>query len=341
MDRLTITDIAKMAGVSKTVVSFVINNKSGVNEETRRKVKEILQKTNFKPSINSRRLSYQKSFNISIVIRKDSSPFNNLFYFEIAQGLLEKSKEFGYNVVFTDISEKNGKIIFPEIIEQKDTDGVIFFQDTELTILNEMDQRGIPYIVVDAHPYNNHFTCINANYELSAYTATMYLIESGHKDIAFISSSFVPNFYTQVFSGFKRALEESGISIPSSWIQINATDETSAYKCMEDILDKGSHPSAVFCAADILAIGAIKCVKEKGYQVPADISFVSIDDIVLARYMEPALTTVRIDKIRMGSLAMELLVRKINGEQVESLTVDSDNLIVRYSVRVLKDNHLL
>lgn len=336
MDKLTIKDIAKMAGVSTTVVSFVINNKPGVNAETRRKVNEILQKTNFKPSMSSRRLIYQKSFNICIVARKDSSPFNNLFYFEIAQGLLEKSEEFGYNVVFTKISQENGRIILPEIIEQKDTDGIIFLQDTELVILNEIEQRGIPYVVVDAHPYNDCFTSINANYEQSAYTATMHLIENGHKDIAFICSSFVPNFYTQVFSGFKKALDNRDISIPSSWIQIEAIDETSAFKCMEDILSRGNHPSAVFCAADIYAIGAAKCAKAKGFQIPSAISFASIDDILLARYMEPALTTVRIDKIGMGTLAMELLVRKINGELVESLTVASDNLIVRDSVKVVE-----
>ena len=335
MDKLTIKDIAKMAGISTTVVSFVINNKPGVNEETRRKVNEVIQKTNFKPSVNSRRLVYQKSFNISIVLRKDSSPFSNLFYFEIAQGLLEKSKEFGYNIVFTDISEDHGKIILPEIIDQKDTDGIIFLQDTEATILNEMDQRGIPYIVVDSHSNNNHYPCISANYELSAFTATKYLLENGHKDIAFICSSFISNFYTQVFSGFKRALESYNISIPSSWIQMEASDEASAYQCMKDILSKNGHPTAAFCAADMYAIGAVKCAKDMGYQVPADISFTSIDDILLARYIEPALTTVRIDKVMMGSLAMELLVKKINGEPIESLTVDSDNLIVRNSVKKL------
>lgn len=335
MDKLTIKDIAKMAGVSKTVVSFVINNKPGVNAETRKKVNEIIQKTNFKPSMSSRRLIYQKSFNISIVIRKDSSPFSNLFYFEIAQGLLEKSKEFGYNIVFTDISETNGKILLPDIIVQRDTDGIIFLQDTEAAILNKMDQMGIPYIVVDAHSYNNHFTCISADYELSAYTAAMHLVENGHRDIAFICSSFVSNFYTQVFSGFRRALESNNISIPSSWIQMGAYDEASAYQCMEDILSRDVRPTAVFCAADMYAISAVRCAKNKGYRVPEDISFIGIDDIILAQYIEPALTTVRIDKVKMGNLAMEFLVKKINGESVESQTVDSDKLIIRDSVRAV------
>lgn len=333
MKRLTIKDIAKMADVSPTVVSFVINNKPGVNENTRKKVSQIIEETNFKPSLSSRRLILKKSFNISIIIKKDSSPFNNLFYFEIAQGLLEESKAYGYNIVFTDIHTVGNKFKLPDIIEQKDTDGIIFFQDTDIAVLNEIESLGIPFVVIDAHPDNGAYTCIRADYETSAYTATNHLIENGHSKIAFISSSFVPNFYTQVFSGYKRALDSNNISIPLSWIQIDAMDEDSAYNCMKKILQTEKKPSAVFCSTDMFAASAIRCVKENGYRVPEDISFIGIDDIILSRYIEPRLTTVRIDKTMMGSLAMELLVKKIDGNKVESITVNSDNIIIRDSVK--------
>lgn len=335
MENLTIKDIAKMAGVSTTVVSFVINNKPGVNEETRNKVKAVLERTKFKPNLNSRRLILQKSFNICIVLKKDSSPFENLFYFEIARGVLERGKEFGYNIVFADITEENGKVCLPNTIEQKDADGIIFFQDTSLTILNEIQKLGIPYVVVDAHPDKESYLCVTADYEISAYTATKFLILNGHKKISFISSSFIPNFYTKVFSGFKKAIEEKGISIPSSWIQIDAEDEASAGICMERILNSEQKPTAVFCATDVFAIGAMKCARNKGFKVPEDISFVGIDDIILSSYIEPAITTVRIDKIQMGTLAMEILYKRINNQRVESVVTRSDNLIVRDTVRAL------
>lgn len=332
MSKLTIKDIAKMAGVSPTAVSFVLNNKDGISEETRKKVNDVIRSTNFRPSLNSRRLFFKKSFNISIVIKQSSSPFFDLFYFEIAKGVLEKSKDFGYNVVFTDISSNENGIVFPDIIKHNDTDGIIFFQDTEGSILNEINKRSIPYVVIDSHSSNSSFTWINADYRLSAYAATKFLIEQGHKNIAFIGSSYIPDFYLQAFIGFKNALEDLKLSIPPSWIQIDAADEISSYKCMEKILKSPAVPSAVFCAADIFAIGAIKCVKDNGYSIPGDISFIGIDDILLSRYIEPALTTVRIDKTKMGTLAMELLVRKINGEPVESVSVESDNIVVRDSV---------
>jgi len=339
MERLTIKDIARMAGVSPTVVSFVINNKPGVSNSTRKKVIEIIEETNFRPSLSSRRLILKKSFNISIVVRKDASPFNNLFYFEIAQGLLEKSKEYGYNIVFTDIPAVGNKFEFPEIIKQKDTDGVIFFQDTESYILNEIENLGIPCVVIDAHPDSDTYSYVMADYEKAAYTATMHLIENGHNDIAFITSCTCPNFYTQVFSGFKKALDSKGISIPSSWIQIDANDEKneeSAYECMQRILNSQNIPTAVLCTVDMYAASAIKCVKANGYRVPEDISFIGIDDIILSRFIEPALTTIRIDKKLMGSLAMDMIVKKINGQQVNNVVVASDNLIVRDSVRNLR-----
>lgn len=334
MKRLTIKDIAKMSGFSPTVVSFVINNKPGVSDKTRKKVRQILEETNFRPSLNSRRLILKKSFNISIIIRKDSSPFNNLFYFEIAQGLLEKSKEYGYNIVFTDIPAFEQEVKLPDIIEQKDTDGVIFFQDTDTAVLNEIENLEVPYVVIDAHPGNDPYTCVRADYEKSAYTATNHLIEKGHNKIAFICSSYIPNFYTQVFLGYKKALNSYNISIPLSWLQMDAIDdEASAYDRMERILNTEEKPTAVFCATDMFAVSAIRCAKDNGYRVPDDISFIGIDDIMLSRYIEPRLTTIRIDKTMMGSLAMELLVKKIDGKKVESITVMSDNIIIRDSVR--------
>lgn len=335
MSKLTIREIAKMAGVSPTAVSFVINNKEGVSEETRRNVNAVIERTNFRPSLNSRRLYFKKSFNISIVIRNTSSPFNDLFYFEIAKGLLQKSKEFGYNIVFTDISVNGSEVVLPEIIKQNDTDGIIFLQDTEKAILNEVNRHNIPYVIIDSHISSNDYTCINADYELSSYVATKYLMDKGHRDIGFIGSSYIPDFYLQAFTGFRNALAEADLPLQPAWMSEDASDENSAYKCMEKILSNKSVPTAIFSPADIFSIGAIRCARDNGYRIPQDISFISIDDILLSRYCEPKLTTIRIDKEEMGCLAMEAIVKKIDGETVAGIIVKSDNLIIRDSVYTL------
>lgn len=332
MSKLTIREIAKMAGVSPTAVSFVLNNREGVSEETRKKVSEVIERTNFEPSVNSRRLFFKKSYNVSIVIKDTSSPFDNLFYFEIAKGLLSRSKEYGYNIVFADISSKENTSALPDIVKLNDTDGIIFLQDTERVILNDIEKKKIPFVVIDAHTPDAPYTCVTADYLVSAYTSTKYLIDNGHRDIAFIGSSFIPDFYLQSFEGYKKALEEAGISIHPQWLQIDAADEVSSYRCMERIIRSGNIPTAVFCSGDIFAIGAMNCAGAMHYKVPQDISFTAIDDIVLSRYFEPKLTTARIDMFQMGTIAMELIMKKVNGEQVQSVIVKSDDLIVRDSV---------
>jgi len=340
MGKLTIREIAKMAGVSPTAVSFVINGKDGIKDETRKRILEVIERTNFIPSMNSRRLFFQKSYNISLIIQNTASPFSNLFYFEVTRGLLEKSKEYNYNIVFTDIKVEGNNVILPNIITNKDTDGIIFFQDTDKAILNEMDRLEIPFVIVDAHNSDANYTYVNSDCELSAFTATNHLISQGHTNIAFIGSCFIPDFYLQVFTGFSKALNTLQQPLSSSWMQIKAIDEETAYECMKEILSCKPYPTAVFCAGDIFAIGAMRCCKDLGISVPDDISVIGIDDIVLSQYIDPPLTTIRFDKASMGKIAMELLAQKIDGQQVDSIIIPSDQLIIRKSVRNISNDML-
>jgi DNA-binding LacI/PurR family transcriptional regulator len=336
LKELTIREIAKMAGVSPTAVSFVLNGKKGVSDQTRKKVEEIIRQTGFKPNVNSRRLFFKKSFNIAIVIKQTSSPFNDLFYFEITKGVMEKSKEAGYNVVFTEIMPMDNSFTLPEVILNRDADGIIFYQDTDQRILSQVDKLDIPYVVVDAHTTSQDFTWVTSDWQAGAYKATKFLLDNGHRDIGFIGSSFIPDYYVQAFTGFKNALDEGGLAINPAWMEITALDEETAYGCMERILDTKSRPTAMFCAGDIFAIGAMKCVKDRGIAIPEDISFISMDDILLSRYIEPALTTIGVDKVKMGILAVELLLKKMDGQNPESILVPTDEIVIRQSVKVLK-----
>lgn len=335
MRNLTIRDIARMAGVSPAAVSFVINDRPGVSAETRLKIRKIIQKTGFSPNMNSRRLVYKRSYNIALVLNDERTSLEDLFYVGIIRGLLRRSKESGYNIVFTDFDIVNNEVLMPRMIRQHDTDGVIFLQGSDPAILRATDKMDIPYVVVDAQEKNVPYTCVYVDYELAAYQSTSYLIENGHKQIAFISKGSVPYFYMQTFKGFCKALDNHGISIPPDWIQITASDEASAYECMKNIMNSTNLPTAVFCSVDSFAIGAMRCVQDMGYDVPNDISFTGIDNLLLSEYFKPGLTTINIDKEQIGLLAMDLIVNKIEGKNVESAYVPSDQLIIRDSVRNL------
>ena len=335
MPVLTISEIAKIAGVSPSAVSFVINNRKGVSEATRKKVLDIINETEFIPNRSSRRLSLKKSFNICLVINTASSPFVDLFYFDITRGIMEASTHYDYNLVLNQLNnKKNSKSNIPSSIKNRDADGAIFLQDTPELILKETTSMQIPFILVDAEPnVNDLYTSVNPDSEWSCQVATNYLIKKGHREIGFITSSYLPRYYNQTINGFSKAMIGAGLKVKKSWIFAEAEDEATAYKGMTKILRSKPKPTAMVCAGDRYAIGAIRCVQDRGLQVPKDISFIGMDNIILSSYINPQLTTISFNAFEMGKTAFELLIKKINGESVKSIVFPSESIIERSSVR--------
>ena len=335
MAKLTIKEIAKIAGVSPSAVSIVLNNRKGVSDKTRQKIQEIVDKFQYAPNPNSRRLLFNKTNNIAVLFKKDLSPMENLFHSELNNAILHECESLGYNLVFASAAIENGIVSLPNIIKSYDVDGIIFYGDIESPIQDAIKQFEIPYIIVDSHSDSSDVLSVRADYMKASYTMTNYLISIGHRKIAYIGANTSSHYGSQTFSGFKKAIEENKINLPMNWIQTEAENEDTSYICMENILTQSSLPTAVFCAADIYAIGAMKCIKSKDLKIPDDISITGIDDIILSKYIEPSLTTVKIKKEEMGKLAMEMLIRKIDKCSVENMIVYSEDLVIRQSTRKL------
>lgn len=333
MAKMTIKDIAQLAGVSITAVSFVINDKKGVSQKTREKVQRIISQVGYTPNPSSRRLIFNKTNNIVVLFKRNISPLDHYFYSEINSVILHECEANGYNLIFASMQIDENSVDFPNVVKSYDVDGIIFYGDVDSQTLNNLAKFEIPFIIIDSHTSPSETLSITADYEAAAFTAMKHLIELGHKNIAYIGNSFLESFSAQTFSGYKRAIEENNFTTNMKWIQTDAQDELSAYQCMKSILECDSLPSAVFCSADIYAIGALNCIKDNGLKVPDNISIVSIDDIVLSRYTDPQLTTVKIDKVEMGHIAMDLLIKKIQNEPVKSVVIKTDTIIVRNSTQ--------
>ncbi|MBQ7718137.1 MAG: LacI family DNA-binding transcriptional regulator [Clostridia bacterium] len=330
MKRLTVKDIARRAGVSVTAVSFVLNNKPGVSEATRKKIQKIIDETDFKPNLNSKKLLLKKSFNICLIINPYSSPFEDLFYFEITRGILNKSRNYDYNIIISRPILSNSEL--PDIVYSGDADGIIFMQDIPPVLIDKAVACKLPFVIVDSHSRNNKVTSINPDYVTAAFDATNYLIENGHTDIAVVSSKIVPDFYKQTLEGFKSAMSSRALPVKKEYTEIFAEDENSAYEAAKLLFKDPDHiPTAVLCTVYSFAIGVIQYIKEMNLSVPGDVSVIGIDDTLLSRYIEPKLTTVGIDKAGMGSMALDMLFDKINGGKPESISLPME-LIVRNSV---------
>ncbi len=333
--RLTIDDIAKLAGVSPTAVSFVLNGKDGIGPATRDKVLGVIAATGFRPNASSRRLALKKSFNIALVYPSTASPFSDLYYYEIVRGLTEKFSEEDYNVVFASLKPTTTSNRLPRILLERDADGVILLQDIDPAILKDIDELKIPYVLIDLHVPDTVHTHVSVDSEQSIYVAVKYLINHGHQDIAFCGSDFLPSYYLQCLTGYQKALSEDNLPIQAAWIQKSANDTESTIFCIRNILDCHKKPTAICCVGDIHAIDAMSEIQSRGLSVPEDISLISIDDILLSRYVNPPLTTVSYDKMNMGKTAAELLLAKISGNKVNSIIVNSDSIIERKSVKFL------
>ena len=330
MKKLTVKDIAKKAGVSVTAVSFVLNNKPGVSEETRKRIQDIIKETSFKPSLSSKKLVLNKSFNICLMMNSFSSPFEDLFYFEITRGIINKSLKCDYNVIIS--KPRKGDNELPDLIYSGDADGIIFMQDISPDLIEKATLSGVPFLVVDSHSTIDNVTSINPDYNKAAYDATSYLICHGHTDIAMIASDIVPDLYTQTLAGFTEAITEQGITPDPAFSGIAVKDADSAYTEARKLLSGVKTPTAIFCNSDSFAIEVIRCAKDMSLSVPEDISVIGIDDILLSRYIEPHLTTIGIDKVGMGTLAMDMMIQKIKGEPVENIFLPME-LIERDSVK--------
>ena len=337
MPNLTIKEIAKIAGVSPSAVSFVINNREGVSEATRKKVLGIINEMKFTPNMSSRRLSLKKSFNICLAINAVSSPFVDLFYFDITRGIVDASAQYDYNLILCQLDyRKNSRNHVPSSIRNRDADGVIFLQDTPEPILKEITAMGVPFIIIDSEPNAKEiYTSVNLDSEWSCQVATEYLIKKGHRDIGFITSSYLPHYYNQTITGFSKTMNDNKLKIRKSWIFAQAENEITAYEGMRKVLKNKRLPTAMVCAGDRYAIGAIRCVQDRGLSVPGDISFIGMDNILLSSYITPPLTTISFNTFETGKTAFELLMRKIKGEAVKSMVLPLESIIERSSVREL------
>lgn len=336
MEKITIRELAQMAVVSQTAVSFVLNNKPGVSEETRRRVLDIIEKTNYRANRNSKRLAMNKTFNICLAYISSSSPFNDLFYFDITKILLDKSADLGYNIVLTKLESEDGVMTMPDIIADRDADGVILMQDVEPQVIHSIESLDLPCVVLDSYTNDQHICSVGMDARHSSYIALKYLMDRGHKKIGLIASSYIPEFWMQIYAGYTQALSERSLSIDPGWVRYNAVDEESAYACTEQILATGDLPTALFCAGDIYAVGAIRCIQDHGLRVPEDISILGCDNIILGKYITPALTTINPSKDEMSQYALDLLLHRMDGAAPEHIRLPSSLIIERDSVRDLR-----
>lgn len=329
--RLTIRNIAQLAGVSPAAVSFAINNREGLSPETRKRILEIVEKTGYEPERIGVRESQTRTNNIAIITRKDLNYMDQLFYTELNNSVMQASDGLPYNLMYAPAYSLNGYVMLPEVITSWQVDGVLAYGDVEQAILDAVAALKIPLVVLDSSRQNSDGLTVSVDYETASYVAVRHLIELGHRDIAYIGNEEMHDFSIRTFNGFQRAIMESALDLSINRIQMNVFDESSLYAGIDHAMLGKKGPTAMFFTTDFYAIHAMRYLHGKNIRVPEDISIIGIDDIILSKFCIPSLSTVNVDRESMGELGFELLMKRISNEACESITLPSCDLVIRES----------
>ncbi len=335
MQRVTSKDVAKLAGVSRTTVSFVLNDvpDANIGGATRKRVLEAARTLNYHPNAAGRKLVSGKSKTLGLVLcQSHEQVITDAFLPQVILGVEQAALERGFNVLLKPV-ELNHTQGYTRLVNEKHVDGIILSgprqDDGEIVCLH---REGVPIMLQGQLPGSDiPFVDIDAG--SGAETAVRHLIELGHRHIAMITNA--PLTYTsaqQRRDGYLQALHKAGLESGDSSIQEGNYTPASGYQAMRALLDRTPRPTAVFVASDVVAMGAILAARRAGLGIPDDLSIVGFDDIPMAEYFDPPLTTIRLPAFGLGFAAGERLIRLIRGEGLDQASVLMDTaLLVRES----------
>ncbi|AUI85796.1 transcriptional repressor PurR [Vibrio azureus] len=333
----TIKDVARLAGVSTTTVSHVINKTRFVAEATQEKVMKAVESLNYAPSAVARSLKCNTTRTIGMLVTQST----NLFFSEVIDGVESYCYRQGYTLILCNtggIYEKQRDYI--RMLAEKRVDGILVMCSDLTEELKEMLDRhpDIPKVVMDWGPESSQADKIIDNSEEGGYIATKFLIDNGHTDIACLSGHFDKAACKERIAGFNRAMVEANLAVNSEWMIEGNFECDTAVLAADKITAMKNRPTAVFCFNDTMALGLMSRLQQNGYKIPDDISIIGYDNIELAEYFSPPLTTIHQPKRRVGKNAFEILLERIKDKEHEKRVFEMQpEIVVRSTVKNLKN----
>ncbi|CAM2910476.1 LacI family DNA-binding transcriptional regulator [Hathewaya histolytica] len=340
--KVTITEIAKEAKVSIATVSRVLNNKSkGVSIETRNRILKIIEEKGYHPNAIARGLVTKKTKVIGLILPSITNPF----FPEIERGIEDMATTLGYNIILcnTDYDKEREKKYLKLLIERQ-VDGIIYALSVErknYESIDTLDKRGIPFVVFDKYVKNKDVPYIYTENEEAIYNMVKYVTEKGHKNIAYISGPLDYITARDRLRGYKKGLKCANIEEDSSLIKYGPYSIEGGEIGVESLLKENKNFTAIVCANDLIAIGALKALRKHKINVPEDVSITGFDNIDITEVTCPRITTVNQPKYEIGRMAVKMLIDLINGEKLENVSVVlKSDIVEKDSVKDIREELL-
>jgi len=317
---VTIYDVAREANVSMATVSRVVNGNQNVKPATRKKVLEVIERLEYRPNAVARGLASKKTTTVGVII----PDIANIIYAEAARGIEDIATMYSYNIILANSDQSEEKeLSLIDTMLGKQVDGIVMISDAVTPkLVQEMEHSPVPIVLAGSVDETNKFASVNIDYFQAAYEAVQILINNGHKRIAFISgpmqftinSKYKPEAY-------KKALEDANIEVDEQLIVFEDGSYDGGLESWEVFNKLENPPTAFFAGSDELAIGIIHGAQDHGKNVPNDIEVISFENSKLARMVRPRLTSVVLPLYDIGAVAMRLLTKIMNKEEIENQSV--------------------
>ena len=310
---VTIKDIAKAANVSHTTVSRALNDSPLINDVTKRKIRRLAQELNYVPNVSAKSLVSHRSFNIGLFFSTLSRGTSAHFFYDVVREVSRGIKD-QYNLIVKGIDEFEGNY---RRITPRQFDGVLVMSQSKADddMVKQLIRQHIPVVLLNRPAAGLPLANIVSDDRIGAYRLVAHLVAQGHKRIAMIEGREGFMSSELRMQGYADAMRDSDLRVDERLLRNGSYDVESGYEAMQHLLGIRPQPTAVFCANDDMAVGAIKAIHEAGLGVPHDISVAGFDDSIFAAYTTPALTTVKRPVEQVSREGLRLLLDLIEDKR--------------------------
>ena len=313
--KTTIQDVARKANVSKATVSRVLNKNPQVKKEIKEKVLQAIEELDFRPNAVARNLANSRSNTIALVVPDMTNP-----YFPVlARGVEDEAHKKGYMLFIsnTDNNPELEKKYLEKLIEQQVCGIVLVTALGEEELLKHWGKYQVPIVLCERHIEHSPFDIVLIDDYKASYDVINAFIRNGHKNIVHITGPMWVDSAKYRKKAYEQAMEDAELN---ALIKIGEFTFESGKALMNEILDSGYKPTALFAANDLIAIGAMSAIYEHGLSVPEDIAIIGCDDTLISAMSRPTLSTIAVPAYDIGVRAVELLDERVKGVQREPIT---------------------
>ncbi len=335
---VTIKDISKRSGYSVSTISKVLNNYPDIPEHTREIILKLMKEMRYVPNSTARSLKTARSYTIGVIFEEITQQgLQHPLFSKILESFKSDVEKKGYDILFLakSMGQQTGSYYEHSIRKQVDA-VLVLCADFNSDEMHELYASELPLVVID-YKVENAFT-VTSNNDSGMRLGIEHLIELGHSKIAHIHGELDSFIGGTRKESFENHMKEHGLSVPAEYL-VNGPfySKENGYQAMQELLALENLPTAIFCASDLLAIGAIEAIKDAGKKVPDDFSIIGFDGIDLSQMITPRLTTIKQDSQAMGTVASSRIMSMIDQtekKEGESISIQTE-LIVGQSTRAL------